>query len=250
MVTVNDIYMKLCQYAPLELQMGFDNSGFQLGRKGNAVKKVLLSLDVTGEVAEEAVQLGAELIISHHPLIFVPLKSVSDEKLLKLIENNIAVISMHTNLDIAEGGVNDILAEALGAKIEAPLDDEGCGRIAVLEKEMSFEEFASHCKSVLKTAGLRYYNSGRRIKRIALMGGAGGDELYKAAAANCDVYLTADIKYHQFLDAKELGISLIDGDHFCTENLVIPSLAERLSADFSEIEFVISKCHGQVISFA
>lgn len=230
--------------------MGFDNSGFLFGRETASVTKALLALDVTSAVVDEAIELGAELILSHHPLIFSPLKSVTDEKLLRLAQHQIGVISMHTNLDIAQGGVNDALMAALGAEVQGGLDEYGCGRVGKLEKAMPMEEFLPFCKAVLKTAGLRYYDSGRQVSQLAVMGGSGGDSLETAYRLGCDSYLTADIKYHQFLEAQELGINLIDGDHFCTENLVIPVLAQRLRAAFPEIEFTISKRHHQVIRFA
>lgn len=254
MTRVNDIYAYLCGIAPLGLQMDFDNSGLQLGHCDAEVRRVLLALDVTGDVAEEAIASGAELIVSHHPLIFTPLKRISDDSaegavLLRLLENRIAVISMHTNLDIAEGGVNDVLMEALGARTEGALDKDGCGRVGELPAEMSMGEFLSLCKRVLHTGALRYYDSGRAVRRLAVMGGAGGDAVWVAYEAGCDAYLTADIKYHQFLEAKELGMNLIDGDHFGTEDPVIPHLAKKLASAFPAVEFAVSKVHAQVVSF-
>ena len=122
MVTAKDIFEKLCALAPLELQLGFDNSGFLLGRQTAAVTKALLALDITSAVVDEAIEQGVELIISHHPLIFSPLKSVTDEKLLRLAQHQIAVISMHTNLDIAQGGVNDALMACLLYTSPSPRD--------------------------------------------------------------------------------------------------------------------------------
>ena len=249
MVTAKDIFENLCVLAPLELQLGFDNSGFLFGRDTASVTKALLALDVTSAVVDEAIEQGAELVISHHPLIFSPLKSVTDEKLLRLARHQIGVISMHTNLDIAKGGVNDVLMAALGAQVQGGLDEYGCGRVGRLDKAMPMEEFLPFCKAVLKTAGLRYYDSGRQVSKLAVMGGSGGDSLETAYRLGCDTYLTADIKYHQFLEAQELGINLIDGDHFCTENLVIPVLAQRLRTAFPETEFNTSKRHHQVIDF-
>jgi len=249
MAKVLEIYKYLCDLAPLELQMDFDNSGLQLGRIESEVRKCLLSLDVTSDVVDEAIDAGAELIVSHHPLIFHSLKCIDDEKFLRLIENKIAVISMHTNLDIASGGVNDVLIEALGAKACQALDADGCGRIGLLEKRIDFNSFLDTCKKVLETKGLRYYDCGKDIQKIAVMGGSGGEELYRAAEMGCDVYVTSDIKYNHFLDAAELGISLIDGDHYCTENLVIPALADKLKKEFNSVEFFVSKVHKQLISF-
>lgn len=249
MQKILDIYDYLQELAPLNLQMSFDNAGFQLGRLDSQVNRVLLALDVTQDVVDEAIEKGAQLIISHHPLIFTPLKSVSDEKLLKLAENNISVISMHTNLDIAAGGVNDVLIELLGARSERCFDEDNCGRIGTMSQKMQFEDFLSFCKLKLNTNGLRYYSAGREVERLAVLGGAGGDYIRQAAAAGCDTYVTADIKYHQFLEAQELGINLIDGDHFCTENPVIYMLCDKLSKKFSDVHFEVSNVHHQLISF-
>ena len=146
-----EIYEYLKELAPLELQMDFDNSGFQLGRLDAEVNKALLALDVTEEVVGEAIELGAQLIISHHPLIFSKLRSIMDTKLLRLAENRIAVISMHTNLDIAAGGVNDVLITLLGARADGPLDPDNCGRVGELPEAQQFDSFLRFCKTALAT---------------------------------------------------------------------------------------------------
>lgn len=253
MAKLSDVYSVLCSIAPPELQMDFDNSGVQLGHMGAEITKAVLALDITQDVIDEAIECGAELIISHHPLLFNPIKSFVDEditakKLLTLAENHIAAISMHTNLDISEGGVNDVLIALVGAKAELALED-GCGRIGSLKEALPLRDFLLRCKAVLHTEGLRFYDSGHPVKRLAVMGGAGGDALRRAYELGCDTYLTADIKYHVFLEAAELGINLIDGDHFGTENPVIQPLAERLGNAFPEIEFIVSGRHKQLISF-
>ena len=249
MTSVQTIYDKLCAVAPLELQMGFDNSGFLFGRTAAEVRKVILSLDVTSKVIEEAISEDAQLIISHHPVIFSALKNVTDEKLLRLAENKIAVISMHTNLDIARGGVNDVLLALLGAQGDEVLDEDGCGRIGVLPESMELSAFLSFCKERLQTKGIRYFDAGREVNKIAVMGGAGGDYVRLAFERGCDTYVTSDIKYNRFLEAEELGINLIDADHFCTENPVIPVLRDFLAESFTDVEFSVSKAHGQVVSF-
>ena len=254
MNTVKDIFDKLCEIAPLELQLDYDNAGFLIGRADTPVEKALLSLDVTEEVVDEAVERGAQLIVSHHPVIWDEMKSLTDqksgnEKLLRLLENGIAVISMHTNLDIVEGGVNDVLLSLLGAENEGPFDDEGCGRKGRLQKALPLDAFLALCKEKLNTRGLRYYDAGRPAEHIAVRGGAGGSALIEAWRAGCDTYVTADVKYSVFLQARELGINLIDGDHFCTENPVIPVLAQKLRASFPEIRFFISERHGQTARF-
>lgn len=254
MNTVKEIFDKLCELAPLELQLEHDNSGFLIGRADAPVEKALLSLDITNEVADEAVGAGVRLIITHHPVIFDPMKSITDQtagndKLLRLLENGIAVISMHTNLDIAQGGVNDVLISLLGAKNEGPFDDEKCGRKGSLEKPMPLVDFLAVCKEKLNTRGLRYYDAGRPVEHIGVLGGSGGSNLIGAWEAGCDTYITADVKYGVFLKARDLGINLIDGDHFCTENPVIPVLAQKLADAFPDTEFMISQRHDQTARF-
>lgn len=251
MTTVNDIYSFLCGIAPLELQMGFDNAGFLVGHRDAEVKKVLLSLDITGEVIKEAEELGAELIVSHHPVIFHPLRSVTADGegalVMRLVEKRLAAICMHTNLDIAEGGVNDVLIEKLGARCEGALDEDGCGRVGELPQEMTMPVFLDFCKKTLGVNTLRYVDAGRPVRHLAVMGGAGGDAMRDALKKGCDTYVTADVKYHQFLDAAELGLNLIDADHFCTENPIIPVLADQLREAFPDIAFHISQRHHQII---
>ena len=254
MTRICDILDALCELAPLELQMGFDNSGFQFGHAEKEVRRVLLSLDLTDAVAEEAREEGAELVVTHHPLLFTPLRAVCDtepvqRRALRMIENGIGLISMHTNLDIAEGGVNDVLIRLLGAEPEQALDAEGCGRVGNLPDAVSLDDFLIRCRESLRVNGLRYCASGMAVKRLAVMGGAGGDALEDAAAKGCDTYVTADVKYHQFLRAQELGLNLIDADHFSTENPVIPVLAEKLSRRFPDVNFLVSKRHEACIRF-
>lgn len=254
MTSVKEIFEYLCELAPLELQTDYDNSGFLLGRSYMPVEYALLALDITPDVIQEAIERQVQLIISHHPLIWGSLKSVTDvaggEKLLRLAENGFAVISMHTNLDIAQGGVNDVLIRLLDAEPTEALDSSGCGRVGRLAEPVPLMDFLHLCKGRLNTKGLRYYDAGRPVEKLAVLGGSGGSALEDAFYKGCDTFVTADIKYSQFLKAKELGINLIDGDHFCTENPVIPELAKKLRTAFKNVEFYVSEQHEQVISFA
>lgn len=252
MPTVQQIFEQLCAIAPLELQMSFDNSGFLVGRGDREVRKALLSLDITLPVIQEAEVFGADLIISHHPLIFHALKELRPDgpgaKALLLAEKGIAALCMHTNLDIAEGGVNDVLIRLLGAEPGEALDADGCGRVGNLPQAIPLSDFLAFCKGRLQVNGLRYVDSGRPVHRLAVMGGSGADAMLDAAQKGCDTYVTADVKYHSFLDALELGLNLIDADHFCTENPVIPVLKDRLKTAFPDVDFQVSSVHHQLIS--
>ena len=255
MTTVNDVLGRLDAWYPLSLQLDFDNAGFLVGDGTSVVKRCLLALDITDEVINEAIEYGAQLIVSHHPLIFTAQKTVlADDlvggKITKLIKHGIAAICMHTNLDIGDGGVNDALIRALGCEPLDFVDEYGCGRVGEYADPMGLDDFLIKCKAALKANGLRYVSSGKPVKRLAVLGGAGGGCVQDAFSKGCDTYVTSDIKYNVFLDAKELGMNLIDADHFCTENVVIPVLFDRLRAEFPGIDFRISEKHRQVICFA
>ena len=263
MANVGQIFEYLNELAPVGLKMDFDNVGLLVGNAEAKVEKCLVALDITDEVIEEAVRLDAQLIVSHHPIIFGAIKSVTADdlvgrKIISLIRNDISAVCMHTNLDIAEGGVNDMLMSALKAKtlgyleacgVDADGTPVGCGRVGELEAPMLFEDFLALCKTALNANGLRYHYAGKPVKKLAVMGGAGGSSLTDAVAAGCDTYVTSDIKYTSYLDAKELGINLIDADHFCTENVVVPVLADKLAGRFEDVSFALSSVHMQTAQF-
>jgi len=204
MPTVRDIFTKLCGEMPLSGCESWDNSGLLVGSADNEVKKVLVSLDVTLPVVSEAERGRYELVVSHHPVIFRPVPSVTDETptgliLQKLIKNDISVISMHTNADVACGGVNDLLAEALGLKDVGSLrggEAGELGRFGELCEQMTLHGFLEHVRASLSPfAGARFVDAGRPVKRVAVGGGACGELLYNAKKTGCDTFLTSDIKY-------------------------------------------------------
>ena len=254
MTTVKDILTVLASRAPVENKLDFDNVGLLVGRADRAVKKVLVALDITDEVIAEAVEKNADLIVSHHPLFF-ELKSVTDgtwtgERALSLAENRIAAICMHTNLDAAKGGVNDALLAAVGCVYAEELDPStGIGRIGARRSPTELSSFLAEIKASLRCAGLRYHDAGRPVYRVAVCGGSGGGEIALAHAAGCDTYVTADIKYDPFLEAKHLGINLIDADHFCTENVIVPVIKRWIEDAFPEVKAVVSDVHGQTAQF-
>ncbi len=262
MTTVKDIADYFETLIPREMKMDFDNVGLLVGLHNTNVIRVVLALDITEEVINEAINTGAQMIISHHPAFF-DLKFVTDSdingrKVIQLLQNGISCLCLHTNLDQVSGGVNDALAETLGVQVEGYLSEThttsdgktyGMGRYGQLDNPCEMEDFLPFVKSALQTNGLRYHNAGRPVSRVALCGGSGGEYVTAAAALGCDTLVTADIKYHEFLNAKALGINLIDGDHFCTENVVVPILSDLLKKAFPEIDIIISKRHKQSIEF-
>jgi len=262
MATVKQIYEAVDRFAPFSTQMGFDNSGFLVGNPDAEVTRVLVALDITLPVVREAVDLGAQLILSHHPVIFHPVKSIVEgdpagDKLTALIRNGISAVCAHTNLDVAVGGVNDKLAQALGMKecevfsVDG-LDCEGrpfgLGRIGLTDHPYDMPTFARKVKDDLKAAGVRFVDSGRPVNKVAVGGGSCGDLLREAKEKGCDVLVTADVKYDVFLDAKALGISLIDAGHFPTENVVLPVLCRLVEERCPGVEVLESNVHKEVFS--
>ena len=262
MATVKEIFACLDRLAPVETKMDFDNVGFLAGFGDTIVTRAVAALDITSEVIDEAAEADAQLIVSHHPMFF-SLKRVTDDdptgaRVARLLRAGLSAICMHTNLDAAEQGVNYALARAAGIRDAQLLTVEGtdstgrdysCARWGHLERPMTMEEYLPFIKAALNTRGLRYYDAGRPVSRIATVGGSGGSYLQDACARGCDTLLTADVKYDVFLEAKELGMNLIDGDHFCTENLVVPLLRDKLAEGFPGVEVLISRRHGQTARF-
>lgn len=262
MAKVKDILKVLEEFAPLKLKMDFDNVGLLLGYSENQVDTILVSLDITDDVINEAIKQKAQLIVSHHPLFF-SLKSVTDterigKKITSLLSNQISAICMHTNLDAAVGGVNDALAKVAGLRraqrlVDEVVDEKGkpysYGRFGVLKESVKFKDYLETIKTRLNSGGLRYHDAGRNVYKVATVGGSGGNYLKNAIALECDTLLTSDIKYDVFLEAKEAGINIIDGDHFCTENVVTPILEKKLKDAFPDISVTVSKTHCQTAQF-
>lgn len=226
-MTVQTVYEALNRAADFSLAMDFDNPGLLVGDPNATVTGVLAALDVTDAVISEAVARGANLIVSHHPVIFHPMKRVTADTLVwRLIRENLSVISAHTNLDIAAGGVNDILAARLKLQAVAPVEPEGMARIGRLERGMTPPEFAYYVKQMLDACAVRYCDGGRAIERVAVCGGSGGSFLADIDHAGAQALVTGDVKHDVMLDAIHRGITIIDAGHFGTENFVVPYLAE------------------------
>ncbi len=236
---VNDIYLFLNELCPFDTACDFDNAGLLVGDKDASVTKVVVALDCTESVVNQAIELGAELIITHHPVIFSPLKSVlSGSIAYKLIKNGISVISAHTNLDVADGGVNDCLANALELKqVEKIICEDGFSfRKGVLDNEYTPTDFAKFVGQRLNFSP-RFTIGKKNIKTVAVCGGSGGDMLYDAIKAGANALVTADVKHHVLLEAAQLSFTLIDCGHFNTEDVVIEPLKSVLCEKFPNIAF-------------
>lgn len=243
MSTVKDFYDFMDKIAPFAMQEGWDNSGFLVGDGSRRVTKVLLALDVTEPVLNEAESLGAELIISHHPVIFGSLKEFHPQNIAFLAaERKIAVISSHTSLDIADGGVNDCLAKALELdNIKKCGDELGLLRIGTLHTPLKCADFVKYVAKKLNVGGIKYTSTDKEIRNVAVCGGSGAEFFTDAMAAGADAFVTANIKHNFFIDIKRAGFCVLDAGHFCTENVVIAPLTEKLKEHFSDAEIMCSE---------
>lgn len=256
MITVHDVEQALFDWAPKELAAGWDNVGHLVGDPDAEVKKVLIALDITEKVVNEAVNIGADVIVAHHPVMncaWHPVQQIrSDDAqgriLITMIRNGISAICMHTNLDAAEGGVNDALAEKLGLSGLELLNEEKIGRIGTLKSQLPLVDFVRFVVKSLRCNGLRYIDAGKPVHRVAVGSGACSGYISQAIAAGCDTFVTSDLKYNDFLDTA--GINLVDAGHFPTENVVTPVVAAYLRKMFPELTVVHSTAHDcEVIQY-
>jgi dinuclear metal center YbgI/SA1388 family protein len=253
MITVRDIEKALFDWAPQELAMSWDNVGQLVGEPEAEVKKVLVALDITEDVVCEAVACGADVIVAHHPLMncaWHPVQRVrSDDAqgrmLITMIRSGISAICMHTNLDAADGGVNDALAKKLGLSDLELLNEEKIGRIGTLKSQLPLVEFTRLVVESLGCNGLRYVDNGKPVHRVAVGGGACSGYIAQAIANGCDTFVTSDLKYNDFLDTKE--INLVDAGHFPTENVVCPVVAAYLRRQFPQLTVVQSTAHSREV---
>lgn len=255
---VSEIYTYIDSFAPFSTQEKWDNSGLLTGSMNKKVSKVLVTLDITNEVADEAAEIGAELIIAHHPVIFKPLYSLSEnEPSCKLLKSGISAICVHTPYDVAEGGMSDILMNLVGfEKSEGILEitgqrnkSYGFGTIGVASQEYQADELAKKLKNILGCTVVRYTDGGKPIKKAAFCTGSGGNLIEAALNQGADAYITSEVKHDQWLLAKQRGISVFDCGHFHTENIGMIRLCKMLAADFSNIEFVMSEVNKDPVKY-
>lgn len=233
MAKVKDFYGYLNSIAPFETQEDWDNSGMLVGDMDAEVKKVAVVLDITHEEIKKAKAIGADLIISHHPVIFNPIKSVTRGSVpYELVASSINALCCHTPLDIADGGTNDSLAKLLG--IEVTRTEDPILRLGTVEPT-SAENLAGKIAKTLNTK-VRYADAGRKIEKIAICTGAGCSLI--EAAGEIDAFITGDASHHNFLDCVQAGITLIAAGHYETEIVVVPVLVKKLQAQFPDIEII------------
>lgn len=249
-MNVKQLYDYLNEKIPSSLSCEWDNDGLMCcPDPEREVRRVLVALDVTGEVADEAIDGGFDVVISHHPLIFHPIRSLTTEdgvgaKLINLVRAGVSVMSFHTRLDALEGGVNDQLSEVLGLIDVEPFEDgDGIplGRIGYLPEDMDVYEFGARIKSALATPAVMVSSCGRRADRVAVVGGEGKSFIAAAKKMGADTLVSGRLGYNNMVEAEEIGMNLIEAGHFFTEDPVCDRIAELVSSADGNIETVYMK---------
>ncbi len=245
-MTVKDIFEFLNKKFPVNTACDFDNVGLLLGDGEQTVAKAILALDCTMDVINDAISNGCELIITHHPVIFNPLKNVLKGSIpYEIISNKLSVISMHTNLDIGNGGVNDCLCELLSPiSVETVIASDGYALKKCTLSPISADALADSLKSTLG-GSVKFTDSGKMIENVLVCSGSGGNFVNEVKNFECDALITADVKHNHFLEADLFRISLFDAGHFNTEYVVINPLKELLQNEFLDIEFLTN--HNNII---
>ena len=237
---VKDIYDYLDSIAPFDTAEEWDNCGLTIGSFSKEVKKIYVALDVTSEVIEDALSFGADLVITHHPLIFAPVSQIlSDSLVYKAVASGISFIASHTCLDKADGGVNHCLANKVGIKNLKTTENNDFLKYGEIEP-CTAEEFAKRVKNALGGA-VSFTDAGKTIKTVALCSGGGGDFVAEAKNMGADAFLTGEAKHHEYLYSNDFGISMFVAGHFETEVIVCEYLYSSLKNKLGdEIEIKVS----------
>jgi dinuclear metal center YbgI/SA1388 family protein len=243
---VNQVFAFLEGIAPFGYQESYDNSGFLIGSGDAEVTKICLCLDITRDVVAEAKEKNANLIISHHPVIFKPLSGIkTNTPVHELIKNDISAICAHTNFDVAV--MSDLMLELLGFPKDGEIlevikpDGAGFGKAVDLSEAVSADELAKRCKTAFKSASVRYYDSGKAIRRVGVCSGSGGDVIDFAADKNCDALITGEAKYSEVIKAQNIGLTLIEAGHYYTECILCDYFERELNGQYTETPVFIAE---------
>ncbi len=237
MVTAKQIYDYIDSIAPFETAMSFDNVGILTGSGNAEAELVLVALDATNAVIEEAAGKGAGIIVTHHPVIFDPLRSLGcDNPVYLAAKYGITIISAHTNLDISRNGVNATLSHRVGVQ-EIQRFDEHCAILGTVSGYDSAKDYARYIKDTMRLPGLRYTDRGR-CERVLVACGAGGGNVELAASVGADTIVTGEIKHNYIMYANDHNISVIDLGHFGSESMIIPILTALLTVRFAGTKFI------------
>jgi len=227
--------------APNRLAMDWDNTGLLIDAK-EGYERLLICVDVSKDVLQEAIDENIDLIVSHHPLIFNGIKQIDESSVVfQAIKHGISVYAAHTNMDVVDGGLNDDLAKMIGLEqISHIIDDEGfaSGRLGQVKEPMSLEAFANHAKAAVKAEGIRISGDLKQaISTVAVACGAGGGMLQKAKLLGADVLVTGEIKHNYYVDAINDGMAVVEAGHYATEKHFVNLMANRLQDAVNRLEY-------------
>lgn len=250
MVTVRDIYAHIDSAAPFRDQESYDNSGLNIGCSDAEVTTVLTALDATADVVSDAERLGAQLVVTHHPVIFDPLRQISFDSVQgRLARAGISLIAAHTSFDSAV--MNDILCEKLGLRPEKPLSvDNGvpigyfCDNVG-----LSPSELAKKIGTALGNTCVRFNDMGGTVRKAAVCSGSGGSFLPEVIAEKADCLITGDVKHNVFVDAYNAGVTVIDAGHYHTEVIFCEYMQKMLSSAFPELDVITAPSERDILSY-
>lgn len=258
MIRCRDVADYIENLCPVELACNWDNVGLLVGDMDKEVKTILVALDVDEQIVAEAKEFGADMIISHHPVMFHPLNRMTQsdpqQRAIRLMcKYDICHYAAHTNMDCAKGGLNDYLAKKLelkGASVFEPtVQNAGFGRMAKLEVEKTLENMLLLCKKKLNLSDVRYVGDlTRKISTVVVNSGSGSDCLAKCIAEGVDLLITGDLKYNVARDAYENGVAVIDAGHYGTEIIFTELVSDYLKKGIADVQINISKSNKPVIN--
>lgn len=260
MKKVKEIIEVMETLAPTFLKEDFDNVGLMVGDREKEVKKVLVALDCTLKVVQEAKDNNVDLIITHHPLIFrrpnnITTDTLQGKKIIELIKNDISLYSSHTNLDSAKKGLNDSIPGLLGYDTSEILEtnkrdsEAGLGRLVTLEEATTLEDIINKVKATFNINNLRVVKGKDEVNKIAIINGSGQDFIGRAISKGADCIITGDTTYHFASDYKEMGINIIDAGHFASEQIVFFNVMKNIIDKFKDVEFILSKVEEDPYTF-
>lgn len=253
MTTVGDIYDAIDAFAPFDKARPTDNCGVTLGSRGQPVRRAFAVVDVTRAIVREAAAKGVDLILSHHPAIYAPVRSIAaEDPVYEAARHGIALLAVHTNLDVAGGGVNDVYLAAIGLeKLAAVEGTDGCAALARCPESLStLSVLAERVRDCAGLPCVRLVDSGRKIKTAAVCCGGGASFFECAVKSGADVFISGDFRHNHAADALRLGISLIDAGHYETERLILDPLIARLGRLFPDVAFERAETDRPIFQYA
>lgn len=249
----NEIIAFLEKQYPSKYALDWDNVGLLIGKSDSDIKTIYVAVDANDDIIEDAIRHHADFIITHHPLIFSPLKRINDQnfisqRVLKLIEHGISLYAMHTNYDVVRMG--DLAAEKIGLQKQCALEvtdlnsDKGIGQIGKLSESCSLKELSELVKKAFQLEGVCVFGDlDHHVKQIAISPGAGNSMIEHALHAKAEVLITGDISHHNGIDAVAQGLSIIDAGHYGIEHIFIQDVAETMESNFKDIEVIQEPIH-------